>query len=152
MGILDRFKTVKEKLIKDKLEQELEKLNSLQDIIAYILSKMDEDSVNWIKNIDTVESFVGQAHFFLGMSIRNNLKLWEKGSHLYNFFNTTYDLTHADDMSGIILKKLYNTIHKIEGDDWIKDELASYKAHWERENKGGNYTITLNGKDIEIKK
>lgn len=147
---MDRFKEIREKVLKDKTDQELESLNTLTDIVAYVLDNMLQTDIDWIKGIDTVNSFMGQAHFLLGMSIRNHLRLWQAHSHLYNFFKTTYGLDHADDMSGIILHKLYDTIHGKDDDSWIQDDLAKYKAHWERENKGGNYTIMLNADSLEI--
>lgn len=146
MSLRDRLTNIRKKISKDKTTLELEKINSLNGIVDYILSKMDEDAIKWIKGHERVEQFTAEAHFFLGRNIRNSLGLWQPESHLYNFFKDTYGLKHADDMSGIILKKLYNTVHGFKSDDWIETEIASYKTHWNKVNATDEYIVQVNGK------
>lgn len=75
-----------------------------------------------------LKTFMAYAHGSLGKSIRNQLKLWDKNSQHYKFFNETYKLEHADDMSGIILRKLY----LMYNETWIPNVLKSYFDHWEK--------------------
>lgn len=127
-----------------------ENINSLEQLIAYVLTLVGPNSVAEIKKCKNEGEFFGLAHFSLGMSLRNHLKLWEENSHLYNFFKNTYDLTHADDMSGIILKKLYNVVHDDFSDEWIPAEVQKYKNHWTKVNQNEIQTFDIKGRKVEI--
>ena len=60
----------------------------------------------------SIKDFTGQAHFAIGMWIRNNWGLWVS-SRLTKYFNS-FGYIQPDDMSGAILELYYR---KLSGED-----------------------------------
>ncbi len=101
-----------------------------------------KEAVNQLKVIqhDTVKQkiiemsendFIANAHFGLGMWIRNNWGLW-KGNELAKYFNSI-GIYHPDDMSGIILTSYYRELH---GQDWNVDkQVIYYQEYWKKSNE-----------------
>ena len=85
-----------------------------------------EDSL--IKKIErmTEDEFVGNAHFGLGMWLRNNWQLWG-GSRLSYYFNDM-GIYHPDDKSGIILTSYHRYL---KGTDIkLEEQIKYYKDYW----------------------
>lgn len=85
-----------------------------------------EDSL--IKKIEgmTEDEFVGNAHFGLGMWLRNNWQLWGGGRLAY-YFNDM-GIHHPDDMSGIILTSYHR---HLKGEDIkLEEQIKEYKDYW----------------------
>jgi hypothetical protein len=77
------------------------------------------------------DEFLADAHFGLGMGIRNNWGLW-KGKGLAKYFNSI-GIYHPDDMSGIILTSYYRELH---GKEWKVDEQVKYyQDYWKKSNE-----------------
>lgn len=87
------------------------------------------------------DSFVGRAHFGSGAFLRNSLFLWWQSNHgfkdwpesrppIVTYFNEL-GITHADDMSGMILTTAYRMHHKLPILE--HEQVAYYKAHWKKE-------------------
>lgn len=76
-----------------------------------------------------IEKFIGSAHNNIGRWMRNTWGLWaEQGSLFLEFKKLGF--THADDMSGALLRKLY---HESKGTDFdIKSYSTECKKYWER--------------------
>jgi Domain of unknown function (DUF6794) len=133
-----------------------EHINTLNDLATFIIERMPSADIEWITSFknDEEDSFSAQAHANLGRNIRNNCKLWDENSHLHQFFKNTYGLNHADDMSGIILSKLFKVLHGNFREDWVTDTVDEYKNHWKMmeqfENGNGIYEIEFKGKKIII--
>lgn len=84
-------------------------------------------------------------HHGYGTALRNSWNLWVKTSPIVKWFKDTYDIDHADDISGIILDAF---IADMQGKPRKTDTLvARYKAHWkkmEELHKSGKMTIKVN--------
>ncbi len=109
------------------------------DILDEILPNSEKDHIKSSK--DMIE-----YHHGLGTRIRNTWKLWHDGL-LTNFFSSL-GITHADDMSGIILTSYQR---KLKG---LPIELAKqaqyYKSYWE-ESKKPNFNYNEWQRDMELK-
>lgn len=69
-------------------------------------------------------------HHTLGRWIRNEWKLWEKGSTLLKWFEEK-GLTHPDDISSVILDA---TQAKINGEEYdLNIAIGLFKRYWEAE-------------------
>jgi hypothetical protein len=67
-------------------------------------------------------------HHTVGRKMRNEWKLWQEDSPLALYFASAYHLTHADDMSGMILGAMFA---KVRGEEFDPMEQAQiYHAHW----------------------
>lgn len=98
---------------------------TLDEAIDVLYSNLDKKALKEFKEY----GYVGFHHGF-GTAIRNEWGLWKKGSALYNFFESTYGLTHADDMSGLILEGLES---KCSGETYDPTpSVERYKKHWEK--------------------
>lgn len=86
--------------------------------------------------------FLASSHFMSGMFIRNSWNLWWYAGHPYedkgwskdqpklNKWFESIGITHADDMSGILLTCLHR---HLSGVDYNLDEqVAKYQAHWKK--------------------
>tara|TARA_B110001450_G_C17525890_1_gene442550 strand:- start:87 stop:824 length:738 start_codon:yes stop_codon:yes gene_type:complete len=90
------------------------------------LNKIHNDSIkSQIRNM-TEKEFTANSHFGLGLSIRNNWKLWKK-SELSKSFNKI-GIYHPDDMSGIILTSYHRNLNEkpIE----LNEQILYYKKYW----------------------
>jgi len=67
-----------------------------------------------------------EHHFGLGMWMRNNWGLWG-GSELSKWFRSR-GITHADDMSGIILDSFWRHLNDKPID--LEKQIQGYKAYW----------------------
>ncbi len=68
-------------------------------------------------------------HFQLGMSLRNDWSLWEKDMPLVKWFNER-GITHADDMSAIILTSIWRRVRGVDLD--LEGQIKSYQDYWIR--------------------
>lgn len=74
----------------------------------------------------TEDEFRAEAHFVLGLWMRNNWALW-KGSRLYCFFKSK-GIFHPDDMSGIILTSYYRKLNNT--DIKLDLQIEKYRKYW----------------------
>jgi hypothetical protein len=132
-------------------------ITDLNQLAAYAMDLIGPDAHKLVNGYDTESDFTGYEHHGIGRYLRNQLKLWEKGSHLYNFFLNTYGIDHPDDMSGILMRKIfktYNTKAITKTDDsWIVEQLESYKKHWAAMKQldiGNVVTLSFKGKEIKV--
>jgi hypothetical protein len=65
-------------------------------------------------------------HFNFGMYLRNNWHLWHKNK-LTKYFNDL-GITHADDMSSIILISTYRSVHNRKIN--LKQQVKYYQDFW----------------------
>jgi hypothetical protein len=91
----------------------------------YTLAESLPGALEYIKN---TQNWAIQQHHQLGRTYRNLWSLWDRTTPLVNFMNTTYGISHADDISGLILRSLE---HKVKGTTFdIEAKVNEYKAHW----------------------
>ena len=74
-------------------------------------------------------------HHTLGRRIRNEWKLWEKGSVLLKWFEKK-GLAHPDDISSVILDATQANMKEQEFD--LDREIGIYKQYWDEMNKCEN--------------
>lgn len=89
------------------------------------------------------DNVLAMSHFSLGMWLRNNWYLWwspilakqneEKGypqtmPPIVKYFHDNWDITHADDMSSIIIRSYHRYLN--QKDLKIEEQVKRYKAHW----------------------
>jgi hypothetical protein len=95
--------------------------------IDHFLKQSEKDNIK-SKNED---EFTAEAHFGLGLWIRNNWALW-KGSRLYCFFKAK-GISHPDDMSGIILTSYYRKLNNT--DIKLDTQIEEYRKYWAEKKK-----------------
>ena len=89
----------------------------------------------WIDSIKTEvrnmteDEFTSNAHFGIGLWMRNNWGLWG-GSRLSKYFNTL-GIFHPDDMSGTILTSYHR--HLLGQDIKLEEQIEFYKNYWEKD-------------------
>ena len=72
-------------------------------------------------------------HHTLGRRIRNEWKLWEKGSVLLKWFEKK-GLAHPDDISSVILDATQASMNEQEFD--LDMEIGIYKQYWANVDQG----------------
>ena len=98
---------------------------------------------------DKEDDWVTRHHSSYGRYVRNTLNLWVEGSKESEFFKTVYNVSHADDMSSILMKKIYLMFNE----NWVADKVKEFNDHWEmmkQLNAGKVVTIDHKGKQIQI--
>lgn len=114
--------------------------NDLEEAITFLLEAQDEESLEFIKSVDE-EEFCARAHHTTGRYLRNSWHLWwneemakqyphtmpSKKPNLVEFFNNL-GITHADDMSGIIITSTYRQVHNVPRD--LDIQVQKYKDYW----------------------
>lgn len=116
--------------MEDKIPTTLEEcFELLTEFFKHDISAINEMSEN---------KFMSSTHFSSGMFIRNNWFLWWYPNHnsdkwpkeqpkLNQYFNSI-GITHADDMSGIILTSFYR---HLKGENLkLNEQIKIYHKHW----------------------
>jgi len=110
---------------------------AVDDFITFFSSSKD-----WDKYMSVSENqFISSAHFYSGEFIRNNYFLWWFEGHGYKKWPVSIPplvsefnklgITHADDMSSIILKTAYRKANNLPVSQ--NEMIEQCKAHWKRE-------------------
>lgn len=126
---------------KSKKEQEQEYLENIKkDSIDGVYIPIDlndcfkqidsfwADSIKTQVRKMTEDEFTANAHFGIGMWMRNNWRLWG-GSRLSKYFNDL-DIFHPDDMSGIILTSYHRYLLGL--DIKLEEQISYYKDYWKK--------------------
>lgn len=111
--------------------------NNLNEALESLPIMLCQEDLNWIDNAQ--EDDMIQLHSNLGRWLRNNWGLWH-GSNLSKYFNSL-GITHADDMSGIILTSFWRYRHNKPLE--LDEQVQEYKNYWEKMNVGEVIKITL---------
>ena len=69
------------------------------------------------------------AHHGLGRMLRNDWKLWQVGSIMYEWF-AEKGITHADDMSGIIITSWHRQLNNLPIK--LEDQIKFYQDYWKQ--------------------
>lgn len=111
---------------------------NLDEAINQIIAALEPDDIDYIKTVESSE-----LHFSLGMYLRNNLNLWKRDSDINIWFQKTYGLGHADDLSSIILDGVWSEVCKKPR---ITTELVKeFKNHWRHQGVSAIDGSSLNG-------
>lgn len=97
--------------------------STLDEAVIEILSNLSEEDKKNIRNTDS-----SLHHFSIGMYLRNNWSLWEENTPIKNHFKNVYGLSHADDLSGIILDAVFCDTKGIPRN--TNKLVERYKKHW----------------------
>lgn len=99
------------------------------DVLDSIVTSSEDQ--NWFKD-SSENDVVLLTHNGLGEWIRNNWNLWNKNSILYLYFNKL-GLSHADDMSTLIIRSYHRMINNKELD--IIEQVNKFTLFWENKKK-----------------
>jgi hypothetical protein len=97
----------------------------LNDCFKQIDSFWEDSTETQIRKIPEDE-FTANAHFEIGMWMRNNWRLWG-GSRLSKYFNDL-GVFHPDDMSDIILTSYHRYL--LGQDIKLEEQIRYYKDYW----------------------
>jgi hypothetical protein len=96
--------------------------------VTAIMNTLPEKARERLLRLKTPEDFATALHHGLGQSLRNNWKLWQVGSPLVKHFNDRFGVSHADDISGIVLMCYHQ---QFNNQPITPEEFAKgYKAYW----------------------
>lgn len=97
----------------------MEMPTTFEEAVHFVASQID---------VDTVEK--PMFHMFGGMSVRNNLGLWDKNSHLHKYMVEHFGLCHADDTGHLITQAAHAKVNGEEYDPAA--DVQRFKDHWTR--------------------
>jgi hypothetical protein len=95
----------------------------LDSAINLLVNDLKEEDREFIKNNESIS-----LHHGLGRSIRNAWNLWDKETHLVQWFIKNLGICHADDISGIIFTGVWQKVLN-QYFDPLK-EVERYHRHW----------------------
>jgi hypothetical protein len=102
--------------------------NPLEELIEQMVAQMTvEDQITFAQEPEDHPG--SQFHFSNGMSMRNELHLWEHTTPLTRWFSEQ-GIFHGDDRSGTIFKALWCRLRNKPFD--IKAEAEFYRVFWAR--------------------
>ena len=104
----------------------IDKIKTLEDSFQWLDSLGAKDSKDWL-DLNEDEA-MAVAHHGFGTMVRNTLGLWHDGS-MVPFFNEL-GITHADDMSGIILTSYHRKKNNKDID--LDGQVKKYLDFWEK--------------------
>lgn len=96
---------------------------TLEEAIDIIVSNLNEEEREAVTMTESCE-----FHHDFGQSMRNNWGLWDAKSKLSRHFKKRFKLSHADDMSRMILEGVYALV---KGEEFSPEEEAeAYLQYW----------------------
>jgi hypothetical protein len=98
---------------------------SVSESLQMFLEALTEEEKKALKEIG--EDDIALFHFTWGQDIRNEWSMWEKDTPLVNSFKTL-GITHADDMSGIILKSAHRQLNKKPIK--LNEQVKQFQNYW----------------------
>lgn len=83
---------------------------------------------------ETFDRYLAQVHHSYGRWLRNRLSLWDPDNEIVKWFDSQYNLTHADDLSsiiiaGIIFRNRLQTRNRV-----IVNLVQDFHKHWREMN------------------
>ena len=122
----ERWKPIEpEPHVEVKLDQEEEIPSTLEAAVKQLEEGLSAEDREMIKALEFEDDMVG-FHMGVGMGIRNAWGLW--GDSPLALHMRELGLTHADDMSSVILQCLWCKIHNESYR--IEEKVEWYKAYW----------------------
>lgn len=107
---------------------------NLNEALDYIVSELESNNqLQQIADSKDPETFTARMHFGFGMALRNKFGLWKPHtqSKLVKWFWDNLHVTHADDMSAILLTALWHRAHGEEMPEQRMKEMAEkFQEHW----------------------
>lgn len=98
------------------------------EALQMFISALTDEEKRALKDID--ENQIAIFHHTWGQDIRENWSMWEPETILWNSFKSM-GITHADDMSKIILVSAYRTLHG--NPIKLKEQINKYQDYWQKE-------------------
>lgn len=93
-------------------------------------------------------TFIAHLHHNLGQDIRNYWGLWSRDTELHNRIAGQFYLSHADDMSGLLLKSVYRTYHDLPLE--LEEEAANSLDFWAATLRGEPFTVQYGDMKIQV--
>jgi hypothetical protein len=87
------------------------------------------------------KEFTAMCHHNLGQRMRNAWGLWSMDSELFRTLAGETCLSHADDLSGLILTATYRKFNDLEFE--LLKEAAKYHNHWKQMFSGRGLSVVL---------
>ena len=113
---------------------------NLDEAVESIKSEMPPDFIEFVKKSNS-----SGVHFGLGMQIRNDWSLWDLENPLVKWFDKEYGITHADDISGLILDCVWQDIKGLPRRD--REQADKTKKYWDvlrkAEEEGTNISLHI---------
>lgn len=95
----------------------------------------------YIKEIKALpeKEFLSSSHFMAGMFLRNSWKLWWQNNKMWkgepkpllNAWFNSIGITHADDMSSIILTSFHRSLNGKTLN--VESQVRRYQKHWKKQ-------------------
>jgi len=102
--------------------------STVSESIKMFLSSLSDEERKTLCDID--ENDISIFHHSWGQDLRNNWSLWEENTPLVNSFQKI-GITHADDMSGIILVSAHRQLNKKPVK--LTEQVNQYQEYWMKE-------------------
>ena len=99
-------------------------LDEAVEMIIETLGHSDQKTICHDKYI------AAKAHHGLGRFIRNSWSLWDRHTHLCNWFRANLEIGHADDISTIIIEAVRAKLSGLEYDP--TSTVQRFHDHWAR--------------------
>lgn len=131
----------------EKKKHKFMKFNDPEEAVDYLTQQAVFQQIKQVK--ETEEDFTCTAHHGLGRWMRNNFGLWrdQTESPLVKWFWENLHLSHADDMSGVLLVMVYRRAKQQQLTMLDLTQMAEkYQEHWYKVMTGeidGGTTLTF---------
>lgn len=113
--------------------------STIEEAINHIVESLDEKECEFIRS--SGDSVV--IHHTVGRYIRNNWSLWSPDTPLKRDAVETYQIAHADDISGLIFDWVYA---KVQGIPFDPQECCErFHEHWAQAQFGGQTSLEAGG-------
>lgn len=103
--------------------------STYQEAVDLVCAGLSPGAVDWIKRQKTAIWAATMVHHGLGRWLRNNWSLWEAVGELPAWFKSAHGITHADDMSALILDAAFCRVCEEPFD--LDRQVAVFLQHWE---------------------
>jgi hypothetical protein len=103
---------------------------TLSEAVVQLYEIASKDQIIAVMQFKDPGLYTGAAHHGFGRELRNAWQLWDNKSSLRLWFLVHLGLKHADDISSVILRCFWCTLH---GEPWlVAEQVEVYYRHWRR--------------------
>lgn len=104
--------------------------NHFEQAVQMVIDRTEGNNLDLVLDAESGRDICVQMHHGLGQWLRNNWGLWESKNSLCQWFQNEHDITHADDMSSLILGE---AVARMRGEifDFV-GAVERFHEHWKR--------------------
>lgn len=111
--------------------------NTIEEAAEMLDEWVGPNEISYIRGPSRpIRQLVGETHSGFARDVRNGWKLWDRNQPLVKHCRERFKVTHADDISGLVMSAFFG---RVRGEKVDLETIAEdYRENWSAWNKAAN--------------